>query len=53
VVNVPINDALNGNWACYLAYTRVDNVLYLVNDAGDGLLPGVTPGGPDTLSVDQ
>ena len=47
VVNILINDALNGNGACYLAYSRPLNTLYLVNDAGNGLLPGfmVNPAG--------
>jgi hypothetical protein len=34
VVNVLINSALDGGGACYLAYSRAANVLYLVNDAG-------------------
>lgn len=44
VVNVLVNDALDGRHACYLAYSRPLNTVYLVNDAGDGLLPGVTLG---------
>jgi len=38
VVNVLINSALDGRNACYLAYSQPLNVLYLVNDAGTGLL---------------
>jgi len=53
VMNVLINDALNGNGACYLAYSRVYNVLYLVNDAGNGLLPGLTLNGTGTLGNSQ
>jgi outer membrane protein TolC len=48
-----INDALNGNNACYLAYSRAYNTLYLVNDAGTALLPGLTLNGSGTLSNSQ
>jgi sugar lactone lactonase YvrE len=40
VVNILINSALDGRQACYLAFSRPANTLYLVNDAGSGLLPG-------------
>jgi len=40
IQNILVNDALDGHRACYLAYARDINVLYLVNDVGDGLLPG-------------
>ena len=40
VENILINSALDGRHACYLAYARSLNVLYLVNDTGDALLPG-------------
>jgi len=46
VVNVLVNDYLNGQQACYLAYDRSGNVLYVVNDAGTGLLRGSGPLGP-------
>ncbi|MEZ5404281.1 MAG: SBBP repeat-containing protein [Bryobacteraceae bacterium] len=46
VVNVLIADALDGRHACYLAFVRDTSTLFLVNDAGDGL---VQPG----LPVDQ
>jgi len=36
--HILLNDFLDGRHACYLAYARSINVLYLVNDAGDGLL---------------
>ncbi len=39
-----INGALDGRDACYLGYDREANQLYLLNDAGTGLLTGVTPG---------
>ncbi|MEZ5404312.1 MAG: hypothetical protein R2729_31825 [Bryobacteraceae bacterium] len=34
VLNVLINDAVDGRNACYVAYVRSTNTLYLVNDAG-------------------
>jgi probable HAF family extracellular repeat protein len=39
VVNILINNVLDGRQACYLAYSNPLGVLYLVNDAGTGLLP--------------
>jgi hypothetical protein len=53
VVNVLVNGALDGNHACYLAYSRADGVLYLVNDAGNGLLPGMTLNGSGALTNSQ
>jgi hypothetical protein len=53
VVNVLINDALNGNQACYLAYSRPYNTLYLVNDPGTALLPGLTLNGSGTMANSQ
>jgi hypothetical protein len=41
VVNILINNFLDGRQSCYLAYSRPFNVLYLVNDAGSALLPGL------------
>ena len=38
VVNILINNFLDGRNACYLAYSRSAGVLYLVNDAGTALL---------------
>ena len=35
VLNVLINNGLDGRQACYLAYVQQSNTLYLVNDAGD------------------
>jgi uncharacterized repeat protein (TIGR01451 family) len=35
IVNVLINDFVDGRHACYLAYAAATNTLYLVNDAGD------------------
>ncbi len=41
IANVLINSALDGRQACYLAYDRPNNVLFLVPDSGDGLIPGI------------
>jgi hypothetical protein len=41
VENILINTALDGGHACYIAYDRQSNFLYLVNDNGDALLPGI------------
>ena len=40
VENILINSALNGQHACYIAYSQPFHTLYLVDDNGDGLLPG-------------
>jgi hypothetical protein len=53
VVNILINDALDGRHACYLAYSRPLNTLYLVNDNGDGLLPGISGYATGTISNSQ
>jgi len=53
VINVLVNDALNGNNACYLAYVRSANQLYLVNDPGTALLGPVTLSGSGTLGNSQ
>lgn len=37
VVNVLINNFLNGASACYIAYDRPSNFVFLVNDVGDNL----------------
>jgi len=52
VINVLVNDALNGNNACYLAYVRSANQLYLVNDPGT-LLGPVTLSDSGTLGISQ
>jgi len=41
IVNILINNFLDGRQSCYLAYSRPLNVLYLVNDGGTELLPGM------------
>jgi hypothetical protein len=53
ILNILINDALDGNHACYLAYDRAHNVLYLVNDTGNGLLPGLVINGNGSLGNGQ
>jgi len=54
IANVLVAQYLDGRGACYLAYHRPSNVLYLVNDAGTALLPGmVLNGSPGTLSNNQ
>lgn len=45
VVNVLINNFLDGRFGCYIAYSKPSNVLYLVNDAGTALLPGLVMNG--------
>jgi hypothetical protein len=40
VENILINNFIDGNHACYLAYARPMNTLYLVNDAGNSLSAG-------------
>jgi len=53
VINVLINDFLNGNRACYLAYARSSGVLYLLNDTGTALGNGMALGGSGSLSNSQ
>ena len=53
VVNILINGSLDGRNACYLAYSRPQNMLYLVNDAGGGLSPGLTLNGNGVVSNSQ
>jgi photosystem II stability/assembly factor-like uncharacterized protein len=53
VVNILVNRSLDGRNACYLAYSRAYNVLYLVNDAGAGLLPGMVLNGSGAVGNNQ
>ena len=53
VVNVLINNFLDGRGACYLAYSRPLNTLYLVNDEGTALLPGLPMNGRETIGNSQ
>ncbi|MEO8026645.1 MAG: BACON domain-containing carbohydrate-binding protein [Bryobacteraceae bacterium] len=53
VVNILINNALDGRQACYLAYGRSINALYLINDTGDDLLPALVLNGAGSVSNSQ
>jgi len=53
VENILINSALDGRHACYLAFSRPGNVLYLEDDNGDGLLPGQSLAASGSVSNSQ
>ncbi len=55
VVNALINQYLNGDFACYIAYSQPLGVLYLVNDLGpgSGISAGLTLGGTGSVSNSQ
>jgi hypothetical protein len=53
VVNILVNDWLDGRQACYLAYVRPLNGIYLVNDAGNGLSALVPLGSGGTVENSQ
>jgi len=53
VVNVLINNVLDGRSACYLAYSRSVGVLYLVEDDGGTLSTGLPLGGSGSVSNSQ
>lgn len=53
VVNVLISNWLDGRYSCYIAYSVTTGVVYLVNDEGDRLLPGLRLGQPGTISNSQ
>jgi hypothetical protein len=53
IVNVLINDFLDGRRACYLAYSRPLNTLYLVDDSGNTLLQGLALNGSGGVSNSQ
>ncbi len=53
VVNALVNDFLDGRNGCYIAYSRPLNVLYLVNDGGDGLLPALVLNGSGSVGNSQ
>ena len=55
VVNMLMNQYLNGDRACYIAYSQPSQVLYLVNDLGpgSGLSAGLTLGGSGSVSNGQ
>lgn len=52
VVNALINNFLNGAGACYIAYDRPSNTLFLVNDVGDNAT-GLVLNGSGTTSNGQ
>ena len=52
VLNILINSALDGRQACYLAYSRPLNVLYLVNDPGTAIT-GLLLNGAGSISNSQ
>jgi hypothetical protein len=54
LVDILINNAWTGANACYVAYTRGDNRIYLLDDSGSTLLsPYLTPGGSGTVANTQ
>jgi hypothetical protein len=53
VVDVLINGSLDGSGACYVAYSRTNNLLYLVANDGSTLSTGYAPGSSQTLSNSQ
>jgi hypothetical protein len=55
VVNVLINRFLDGDRACYIAFSQPLNVLYLVNDNGpsSGLSAGLVLGGTGSVANSQ
>jgi len=53
VVNILINNVLDGRNACYLAYSRSAGVLYLVEDNGGTLSTGLVLGGAGSVSNSQ
>jgi len=53
VVDILIRDFLDATNACYLAYSRTNNLVYLVADDGSTLGTGYAPGTPQTLSNSQ
>jgi len=53
VVNVLINNFLDGRQACYVAYSVPNNVVYLVSDSGAGLLTGLALNGSGATSNSQ
>ena len=53
VLNILINSGLDGRQGCYMGYDRPSNVLFLVNDASDGLSGLPLNGGSGTVSNSQ
>jgi hypothetical protein len=53
VENILVNNSLDGSHACYLAFVMQGTVLYLVTDAGDGLLQGQSMAVAGSISNSQ
>jgi hypothetical protein len=55
IVNFLVNTTLDGNQACYIAYSHPHRVLYLVNDGGpgSGLSAGLRLGATGSVSNSQ
>jgi len=53
VVDILVNNVLDGRQVCYLAYSNPLGVLYLVNDPGTALLPGQSLATSGALSNSQ
>jgi len=53
VQDILIDNFINGNQACYVAYSRPLNVLYLVNDAGTALSAGMSLASAGSVSNSQ
>jgi len=53
VVNILINNFLDGRNACYMAYSRTAGVFYLLEDNGGTLSPALTLGGSGSVSNSQ
>jgi len=53
VENILINTSLDGRHACYLAFARTINTLYLINDAGDTLSAGQSMAGAGSVGNSQ
>ena len=54
VVNILINNFLDpGGNACYLAYSQPLKTLYIVNDPGNALLPGLVMNGSGSVGNSQ
>jgi len=53
VVNLLIAGSLDARHACYLAYSQPLNLLYLVNDAGNALLPAIPLNGSGAITNSQ
>jgi len=50
VVNILVNKFLDGRFGCYMAYSQPTNTLYLVNDEGTALLPGLPLNGSGNVA---